>query len=33
LEPIAGEAPESADELAELITFADVADLDPGHEA
>jgi flavin reductase (DIM6/NTAB) family NADH-FMN oxidoreductase RutF len=31
LEPIAGEAPD--DELAELITFADVADLDPGHEA
>lgn len=33
LEPVAGEAPESADELDELITFADVADLEPGHEA
>ena len=33
LEPIAGEAPDSADGLVELITFADVADLEPGHEA
>ncbi len=30
LEPIAGEAPDSVDEL---IIFADVTDLEPGHEA
>ncbi|ORV39940.1 flavin reductase family protein [Mycobacterium conspicuum] len=30
LEPIAGDAPDS---VGELITFADVADLEPGHEA
>ncbi|CAN5377121.1 flavin reductase family protein [soil metagenome] len=30
LEPVAGEAP---DELCELVTFADVRDLDPGHDA
>jgi flavin reductase (DIM6/NTAB) family NADH-FMN oxidoreductase RutF len=30
LEPIAGDAPDAVDEL---ITFADVADLEPGHEA
>ena len=33
LEPIAGAAPDSADDLVGLITFADVADLEPGHEA
>jgi flavin reductase (DIM6/NTAB) family NADH-FMN oxidoreductase RutF len=33
LEPVAGEAPDSAEALAELITFADVADLEPGHDA
>lgn len=30
LDPIAGEAPES---FGDLITFADVADVEPGHEA
>jgi flavin reductase (DIM6/NTAB) family NADH-FMN oxidoreductase RutF len=30
LEPIAGGAPES---FGDLITFADVADIEPGHEA
>jgi flavin reductase (DIM6/NTAB) family NADH-FMN oxidoreductase RutF len=30
LEPIAGEAP---DELRELVTFSDVRDLEPGHDA
>jgi flavin reductase (DIM6/NTAB) family NADH-FMN oxidoreductase RutF len=30
LEPIAGDAPES---FGDLVTFADVADLEPGHEA
>lgn len=30
LEPVAGDAPES---FADLVTFADVADLEPGHEA
>ncbi|MDT5015814.1 MAG: hypothetical protein QOD39_1974 [Mycobacterium sp.] len=30
LEPVAGDAP---DEFEQLVTFADVRDLDPGHEA
>lgn len=30
LEPVAGQAPDGFDQL---VTFADVADLDPGHEA
>ena len=30
LEPVAGSAP---DEFEQLVTFADVRDLEPGHEA
>jgi hypothetical protein len=30
LEPVAGSAP---DEFEQLVTFSDVRDLDPGHEA